>query len=131
MVASPTASEATTPTTETATRRRRGQDYDSITSYLEKMIDTFAAEPNYQPKEANLKIDGLRAKLEDLRTLNRVVGRSTEQLRVARSQRKVLLFKGSDSLYEVGKMAKGYVKSVYGYKGDTNVAIRKISFTKK
>jgi hypothetical protein len=131
VVAPPASAEVAAAPVEVTTRGKHGKDYSSITGYFEKMIATFAAEPNYQPNEADLQVPALRMKLEELRTLNRVVLRSAEQLRVARSQRDVLLFTSSDSIYKVGTMAKGYVKSLYGYKGDTNIAIRKISFTKK
>jgi len=130
-VAAPASAEVTPPPIEGATRRARGQDYRSITDYLDQMIDTLATVPGYQPEETDLQVASLRSKLEELRTLNRVVDRSSEQLRVARSERDALMYNGDNSVYQVGKLAKDYVKSIYGYKGATNVAVRKISFTKK
>lgn len=114
-----------------AKRRARGLDYNSTVGHFEKLIETIAAEPNYQPLEADLQVAALRERLFSLRDANSKVIQVAEMFRKVRNQRDELLYAQTNSVYHVAKLAKQYVKSVYGFKNDNHRTVSKLPFTHK
>jgi hypothetical protein len=125
-------SQATAQTTTPApVQRARGRDFASRVRTFQQLVGMLEAEPNYQPKEAALQLGDLKSKLQALSENNSEVIQLAEGLRQARVNRDAVLYKQSNSVYQVGQLAKVYVKSAFGFGSDTQLAVRKLPFDPK
>jgi hypothetical protein len=112
------------------TRVARGQDYASIVSHFEKLLQTLIAEPLYQPNETDLSVEGLTAKLDMLRQHNANVIEMQVRWFLARDRRNALLYKESGNLFKTAMIAKEYIKSAFGYQSEVYQQVGKLRFSK-
>ena len=122
----PTEGEATPK----SKRRARGMDYASLVAHFAKLLETVSASPRYMTNEQELTVESLKAFLATLRNHNSSVIEATVSWQEARKKRNEVLYSLDRSLYDVGRKAKQYVKSVYGYNSAAYHVVRQISFTK-
>lgn len=113
-----------------AKRRARGLDYVNVAHHFDKLLETLAAEPNYEPNVSELQVTQLTAKLDAMRQANDEVIAATVALRNARIERNKLLYAGTDSLIVIGQKAKSKVKALFGYGSEDYESVRGIRFTK-
>jgi hypothetical protein len=77
-----------------------------------------------------LNIEGLKAKLDDLRVKSSAVLKANNDFATARINRDKVLY-GKGGIYPVGKMAKDYIRSVTGINGSIDRELGKIRFKTK
>lgn len=105
-------------------------DFASIAFYFARLVETVSAEPRYMPAEPELSVSGLRAKLEELQSLNDAVTQAEIDLTAARRKRDALLYKGQDNLFAVAVAAKQYVRGAFGFSSDERVEVSRLRFSK-
>lgn len=110
--------------------RAYGSDYNSVVYHLEKLIQTLATEPNYQPGLADLHVVNLQTMLTELREVNATVLSALVALGKARRVRNELLYTSENSLFATSKAVRQQVRATFGYVSDATHAIRQIRFTK-
>jgi hypothetical protein len=88
--------------------------FDSRIDNLDKLITLLGTIPAYNPNETDLKIDSLKAYLEDLKAKNAAVIEAATALSNARIARNEMLYKVNTGMVDVAHDVKSYVKSVFG-----------------
>lgn len=111
-------------------RRARGLDYVSLVGHFEDLLMTLSEAEGYDPKQEDLVLSALEENLIAIRASNSRVADAAHELYNARSNRDNLLYRQPDSVYNVVRMAKEFVKSVYGFNSDQYRAVSKLKFTK-
>jgi hypothetical protein len=126
--ASPKGSDSST---EVPVRRRSsGLDYFNSVSHFEKLIQTLATEPLYQPVNPELEVAALQAKLTSLQSMNTSVVVATSELGRARRDRNSFLYEGPNSLHSTAMAVKQQVKAFFGTSSEATKAASKIRFIK-
>ncbi len=110
--------------------RVNGSDYGSVVYHVEKLLQTLANEPLYQPGIPELQIQSLNEKLIAFRNQNAAVTKATGELGKARSDRSILLYSDSHSVYSTAMAVKQQVKAVFGPGSEVAHAARHIPFSK-
>jgi hypothetical protein len=111
-------------------RRSRGSDFGNTVGNFEKLIQTLASAPLYQPTIDELQLDILQANLATLQSLNTEVVRTAAELGKARRERNAILYQGRSSLCSTAKAVKQKVKATFGSRSEAFTATSKIRFTK-
>jgi hypothetical protein len=96
------------------TRSVSQQSFDSRTDFFEKLLALVSAEATYMPNEADLKVEALRAKADDMKMCNQKVVQSAQQWRLALDERDRMLYEGKACLVGCAAAIKRYIKSVNG-----------------
>lgn len=125
----PVADSTATP----ATNRMRSvsrQDFASLIDHLAGLVLTVSGEPKYQPNEPEFTLDGLNAKVAQLRSLNQDVTTSRMQWSNARIERNRVLYADPNALHGTAKAVKKYVKAVYGHDSEQYRQVKSLVFTK-
>jgi hypothetical protein len=110
--------------------RSYGSDYSSIVYHFEKLIQTLAAEPRYQPGLTDLQVSSLQTVLNELREINAAVLSAFVTWGKARRDRNELLYSSENSLLVTGRSVRQQVRATFGYRSDATRAIHQIRFTK-
>ena len=104
--------------------------FDSKTENFGKYTLFLASVPDYKPNETDLTIEGLNAKLEELKTKNNDVVLADAALTAARQTRDEVLYADNTGLVDTALAVKLYVKSIFGATSAQYKQISNISFTK-
>lgn len=125
------AASAATTTPEAVVRARtNGRDYGSVVHHFEKLLQTAASEPLYQPLTPDLQLPGLQNKLAVLQKGNAAVSVAMAQLGQARRDRNAVLYAGPESLYGTAQIIKHKVRALFGAGSDAAHAVTHIYITK-
>jgi hypothetical protein len=124
------ASAATTTPAPTTRIRTNGSGYGSVVYHFEKLLQTAASEPLYQPQIPALQLQGLQNKLADLQNGNAAVSSAYAQLGQARRDRNAVLYVGPESLYSTAQAMKHKVKAMFGARSDAARAVAHIRLNK-
>ncbi|MDD4991457.1 MAG: hypothetical protein PHR83_04410 [Paludibacter sp.] len=103
---------------------------DSKIENLAKYVLFLAAVPDYKPNEAELKVEGLQAKLDAIKAKNADAKTAEAALDAARISRNGLLYTNNTGLVDTALAAKLYVKSAFGATSPQYKQISGIEFTK-
>jgi hypothetical protein len=129
--------EEPAPVTENATatvtpkaRSVSRQDFASLVDHLAGLVLTVSGEPKYQPNEPELTVDGLNAKVAQLRSLNQDVTMARMRWSNARIERNRVLYADPNALDGTAKAVKKYVKAVYGHDSEQYRQVKSLVFTK-
>lgn len=90
------------------------RSYTQLVEHLEGLIELFKDDGNYAPNETELSIAGLEAKRDALKDANTAVINAFTPISNARIARNDKFYNDPDSLVEVARKVKLYVRSVYG-----------------
>ena len=107
-----------------------GTDFGSIVHHFEKLLQTLANEPLYQPTVVELQVATLQEKLHNLCDQNASVITTTTELGKARRERNTMLYNGRGSLHGTAMAVKQQVRAVFGYNNEAVRAAGSIRFTK-
>ncbi len=113
-----------------AFRRSSGSDFANCTANFEKLLQTLATEPMYQPSNEELQLDMLQVNLAAMQSLTTAVVTAASILGQARRERNTVLYQGSSSLCSTALVVKQKVKAIFGTTSEAFTAARKIRFTK-
>lgn len=122
-----TANAATAPVKSS---RTQGRDYGSVVYHFEKLLQTLASEPLYQPETPDLQMANLQTKLSALQNGNAAVSAALAELGKARRNRNAVLYGGPESLYGAAMAVKNKVKAVFGASSESAHAVTHITLTK-
>lgn len=124
----PTSNEPVTPVP--ARKPVSGKNFGTITANLEKLIQTLATEPMYQPANVELQVNRLQQTLEELRSANAAVVKTYSSWVQARMSRNAFFSEGVNSLHSIAMAVKQQVKATFGFGSEAHAAVLKIRFTK-
>jgi len=116
--------------TSQSIRHVYGMDYASRAYYFAQLVETATAEPQYQPNEPELTVEGLDQKVLELRSLNELVMKAEHKLSQIRKQRNVLFYEGENSLVATARAVKYYIRGVFGFTSNPSKELVKVSLTK-
>jgi len=127
-----TTTAATDPAEVTARKRRaKGRDFASMAQNFQQLVHTVAAEPAYLPEAADLMVEALNGKLQDLRSNNSKLIQAWGSLNEARKKRDEVLYDENTGLVSIAKAAKQKVKAIFGTTSTEYQQIAHIRFTIK
>lgn len=96
-------------------RPKFGQrSFASLADHFARLVQAVTVDPNYAANEPNLSKEGLKSILEKMNSLNSEVIQVKVKLSNARIARNEILYTRPDSVYEVLKMGKKYVRAIFG-----------------
>lgn len=101
---------------------------DKLIEHLSKLTDVVRLEPNYQPNEADLSINGLDQTLANAKAQNTAVINSSTDWNMKRLSRDKELYDKKTGLVTIGKDVKLYLKSIFGLKSPEYKIIRTFEF---
>ncbi len=112
-------------------RRARGLDYVSLAGHFEELLMALSDAEGYDPGQEDLLLSALEENLTAIRISNSRVAEAMHLLYLARNKRDDLLYRQPDSVYQVIRMAKEFVKSVYGLNSTEYRAVKGLTFDKR
>lgn len=102
--------------------------FDMRVENFGKIITMLETIPSYSPNEPAYTIQGLKEKLELLKTKNNKVTQTTMLLANARLERTEILYTPETGLYEVAVKVKAYVRSIFNLNSEQYKQIKNINF---
>ncbi|GHN02784.1 hypothetical protein WSM22_42730 [Cytophagales bacterium WSM2-2] len=96
------------------TRSVSQQSYDNLVEHFAQLVTTVAAEPSYDPNEAELKVPYLKGIVLNMRNKNTDVINASLELRSVRVERDKLLYAKEIGLVPIALSVKKYINSVFG-----------------
>ena len=112
------------------TNKMRSGSFETRIENFTKLIVLLSTIPAYKPKESELTIESLKAKLEALKLVNSAAKTADSKAEAARLQRDIVLYADKTGLVDVAMDSKIYVKSAYGATSAQYKSISGILFTK-
>lgn len=119
--------DATTAATDPKTISTSQTSFEQRLNTLDKIVQTLANQPQYQPNEPDLQVTSLAALVQDIRTLNARVAASEITRKTALVILQKLLRDDDTSLRKLTAKVKLYVKSVFGSQSTECARLRKIA----
>jgi hypothetical protein len=107
------------------TRSSSRLDYDGKADTFANLIQIVQGMEAYNPNEADLKVETLKAVLTDLKTRSQAYATSQNALASARIARNTVLY-GKGGVYETGTAVKEYIRSVYGMRSEPSRELSKV-----
>ncbi len=107
------------------------QSYVMRVDSFNKFIQLLIQEPLYVPAETDITIDALTTLYTDLKALNNNIGGILSPVSNARIARNESLYNKSTGMYQIQKLVKKYVISLYGATSPKTKLITKIKFTNR
>ena len=104
--------------------------YLSKADHFAKLVQAISADPNYLANEPDLSVPGLKAALKNMRNLNSRVAEAQVKLSNARIARNEILYTKGNSVYQVAKGVKKYVRAIFGLNSEQYRQIKNLSFIK-
>ncbi|MBL7871163.1 MAG: hypothetical protein JNM78_06095 [Cyclobacteriaceae bacterium] len=126
----PVASTANEVAVEVTRKRTYGSDYSSVVYHFQKLIQTLAAEPRYQPGITDLQVPSLQTTLSELRAINAAVLNAVVAWGKARRDRNELLYTNENSLIAIARAVRQQVRATFGHNSEATRATYQIRFTK-
>jgi hypothetical protein len=90
------------------------RSYDNLVDHFEKAVILLSSVSAFTPTEQDLNSASLQTRFSNLQTLNTAAFNSANMLGNARINRDKLLYTNPDSLYELAKALRAYIKGKYG-----------------
>ncbi len=116
--AEPVVTTADDPSTETLPAHKTisssQQSYDSMVDHFEKAVILLNSLPFYAPSEPELTVSALQTSFTNFQTLNTASFNSSNLLSSSRINRDKVMYTNPDSLYELAKAVKAYIKGKFG-----------------
>ena len=127
----PAKTEEGTVSSETVktNKLRSGSFYTKVENFR-KFIVFLSSIPAYKPKQSDLTVEALNAKLEALVLINSAYNTADAKANAARLHRDIVLYTAKTGLVEIAQDSKLYVKSAYGATSPQYKSISGIKFTK-
>jgi hypothetical protein len=107
------------------------QSYDQQIQHFRALIMVLQSEESYQPNEAELKIDTLTAKQNELLVKNNAVSVAHTGISNARIARNKALYNDTTGLVDIAFEIKKYIKSAYGATSPEFKQVNAIEFKKR
>lgn len=124
-----TPDDPATPENEAGASHSASQmSFDNQVGNFASYIQLLANVSEYKPNEADLKVTGLNALLDDLQAKNNAVSSSFVPLSQARGVRDNLLYTGADCIANTGQLVKAYVKAAMGTNSQLYKQIKGLKF---
>ena len=114
----------------TSHSRINGTDYASLAYHFDKLLQTIASEPLYQPLEPELQMSGLQNKLAILSNWNTAVANANGVLKKARRDRNAVLYTDQASMYHTALAVKQRAHAAFGFTSEAAYDVNHIRFTK-
>ncbi len=122
------AGKATEP--EASSRKRNSADFGNSTYYFEKLLQTLASIPGYQPTKPALQLENLNARLDQLRSASAAVVAAYAAWSNTRHERTNFMYLGPECMHDTAMAMKQQVKASFGNNSEAFALVRKIRFTK-
>lgn len=106
------------------------RSYTQTAEHFDAMIEMCINEPLYNPNEAELQIAALQAKSAAMKAANTGVVDSVTALSNNRISRNAVLYTDDKSIFELAKLVKLYIKSLYGQGSPQFKQVSGLKFTK-
>ena len=106
------------------------RSYTQSAEHFDAMIEMCMSEPLYNPNETDLSVATMQAKSAAMKTANTGVTDSVTTLSNNRISRNNVLYTDPTSIFELAKLVKLYVKSIYGQTSPQFKQISGLEFTK-
>jgi hypothetical protein len=90
------------------------RSYDNMVDHFEKAVILLSSVPAFTPAEQDLTAGSLQTRFTNLQALNTAAFNSANILSNARINRDKLLYTNPDSLYELAKALRAYIKGKFG-----------------
>lgn len=104
--------------------------YASLADHFARLVQLVIASPAYMTNEPELTVQGLKARVKKLYSLNSEVASIKVALSNARIARNQVLYTTSDSIYKVGRAARKYVRAIFGPNSEQFNQVKRLVFTK-
>jgi hypothetical protein len=108
----------------------RSGSFETRIENLTKLIAFLSTIPAYKPKESELTLESLKAKLEALKLVISAAKSADSKAEAARLQRDIILYTDKTGLVDIALDSKLYVKSAYGATSPQYKSISGILFTR-
>jgi len=97
-------------------------------SHLESLVVTLSNTPTYKPEAEDLKIAGLKDRLEQLKKLRDKVISSNQLLKDSRKKRNKIFFDKKGGMVPTAYSVKNLVRSIFGFNSNEAASINSIRF---
>jgi len=109
----------------------RLQSYNRLLDNFKSLLKLLESEPNYKPKEADLKLSALQALADTMTTVNITIINVNVAYQKARIARDQVCYSKKDNLCDIGQAVKKYVRSLFGSNSPMFKQVSGIGFHKK
>jgi len=106
------------------------QSYVMRVDSMDKYVQLIMQEPLYIPSETDITVAGLTTLYTALKAANQGIGAVLSPVDNARIDRDDALYNTTDGIFELQKLVKNYVISIYGAGSAKAKMVTKIKFTK-
>lgn len=120
-----------TPENEAAHNSVSQRSYTQVVEHFDAAIELCVNTPQFNPNEADLTVASMQAKSVAMKAANSAVVTTITTLSNNRIARNDVLYTDETSLYELAKLVKLYVKSLYGADSPQYKQISGIEFKKR
>ena len=120
-----------TPENEAAHNSVSQRSYTQVVEHFDNAIELCMNTPQFTPNEAELTVVAMQAKSAAMKVANTAVTNSVTTLSNNRLDRNSVLYTDAISLYELAKLVKLYVKSLYGADSPQYKQISGLEFKKR
>lgn len=104
--------------------------YTSKADAFSKLVEALKANTVYQAQEPEYTVAGLEAKVNELTQLNQAVDMARQEWRMKIIDRDELLYKNENSMFQVARAVKKYVRGLYGHDSSEYALVKELVFTK-
>jgi hypothetical protein len=104
--------------------------YTSKVDAFSKLVEALKTNTLYQSHEHDFKVTGLEAKVMELAQLNQAVGMARKIWRMKIIDRDKLLYENEDSMFQVARAVKKYVRGLYGHDSGEYALLKGQTITK-
>lgn len=115
-------------TESTPTTSRLQLAYAAKADSFSNLVKTVQTEPLYQPREQAYTIAGLEATGAELNGLNQAVLDARKQWRMALIERNNLLYRNEESMVQLARAVKRYVRGLFGLASGEYALVKAITF---
>jgi len=102
--------------------------YDNQRKHFTRLCDVLSLEEKYMPNEPDLKIDAIKAKLNEMNATNTSLGEMDTHWSAARIERDAIMYAPLTGLVAISKAVKKYLKSAYTATHPNFVQVNEIPF---
>ncbi|HMT07566.1 MAG TPA: hypothetical protein PKA82_06145 [Pyrinomonadaceae bacterium] len=119
-----------TPENEAAHNSVSQRSYTQVVEHFDAAIELCMNTPQFNPNEADLTVAAMQAKSAAMKVANTNVTNSVTTLSNNRISRDEVLYTDATSIFELARLVKLYVKSLYGQGSPQYKQISGLKFTK-
>jgi len=104
--------------------------YASRADHFARLVQLVIASPNYMANEPALTVQGLKATLKQVYSINTEVVNARVALSNARIARNEMLYTSGNCIYQTGRAARKYVRAIFGPNSEQFNQVKSLVFTK-